>query len=68
MSSSGAAVGFPGANADSTGVTMRASVVGDGSGDEIRVVVWVAEGALLQAAMININDEFNQSMKKCLFI
>jgi hypothetical protein len=47
-SSSGAAVGFPGANADSTGVMGKAVAVREGSKDGRRGFVGVAEGAVAQ--------------------
>jgi hypothetical protein len=48
ISSSGAAVGFPGANADSTGVTGKAVLVREGSADGMRGFVGVAVGAATQ--------------------
>jgi hypothetical protein len=61
MSSGGAAVGFSGANADSTGVTARASSVGDGSCLGAEVDAGVEE----QAFKIRING---RRAKGSLFI
>lgn len=44
MSSSGAAVGFPGAKADSTGVTAGSALVGVGDGSRDGIVIAVAPG------------------------
>jgi hypothetical protein len=60
ISSSGAAVGFPGAKADSTGVTGRGSAVGDGGvGEEA-----AAEGP--QAFRVRTRNEIRQTGMRSL--
>jgi outer membrane lipoprotein SlyB len=64
MSSSGAAVGFPGAKADSTGV-IRGSTVGEGS----CVGAMVAVGAVgAQAVVTKMENKINRVDKSHLFI
>ena len=68
MSSSGAAVGFPGAKADSTGVTARGLLVGEGSfnGAEVDVGTTVRAGA--QAFKMSIKDRIKHKVKEDFFI
>jgi hypothetical protein len=66
-SSSGRAVEFPGAKADSTGVTMRVSMVGDGSCTGTEVAVGAAVGAA-QAFKMSINDKIIYKAKWNFFI
>jgi len=68
MSSSGAAVGFPGAKADWTGVTRRGSLVGEGSRNGTGLDVGTASGAEVQAYKISKKDELKHKMKGDFFI
>lgn len=65
MSSRGAAVGFPGAKADSTGVSARGLRVGDGCWVRPGVIVGAA-GA--QAVMTKIENEISRVEKVHFFI
>ena len=68
MSSSGAAVGFPGAKADSTGVIRSGSLVGDGSCDGIGVTVGGVVGAGAQAFMISKEEKIKVGAKNNFFM
>ena len=68
MSSSGAAVRFPGAKADSTGVIGSGSLVGDGSCDGIGVVVGAIVGAVAQALKMSKKDRANDGVKSNFFM
>jgi hypothetical protein len=67
MSSSGAAVG-PGAKADSTGVTLKCLLIGDGSFDGREVAVGAAVGAGAQASKMSKKDEIKHKVKRNLYM
>ena len=65
MSSSGAAVGFAGAKADSTGVTVSGLSVGEGCSVGASVTVGAGEA---QAAMIKIANKISRVQESEFFI
>ena len=68
ISSRGAAVGFPGAKADSTGVTGGDSPVGDGSYLGIEVAVGSVAGVAVQAFTSKRKDTNKHEAKRSFFM
>jgi hypothetical protein len=68
MSSSGAAVGFPGAKADSTGVIAGGSLVADGSCDGIEVDIGITVGAVAQAFRTSRKHKTKDGTKSNFFM